>query len=205
MSLPGCTYSGGELLYVLGVGQGSIIEAKFRLTEGPLMIFVDDFHERMDWPRAGRTLFDELAQELLKHEATKKIIPRETVERLKQSVSHFEKRSCREIGELGEALEVLWIEVKDFLAEEQIFDANNAAYFLVTVKVINAKEKKSRMRVRLWPRNPDGHSVSMIMTGSEVAMAKSKDAISKELAKRLAVDIARLFYDHRAADFERRP
>ena len=200
---PGCGYSQGELLFVLGFGRGKKVEAKFRLTEGPIMILVDDVSERVNWPAAKRYLFDDLAQELLKHEAAKKIIPRQTLEHLWQSMPDFAKRGCREVGERAGAEQALWIEVDGFLAEEQIQDASIAAYFTVTVKVINVLEKKSRSRVRLWPSSPRGHIVTVTMAGSEVVTAKTKNAISKELANRLAVDIAKLFYDHRLGDFER--
>jgi len=205
ITFAGCTYSGGEFLYMMGLGRGMMKEAQFTLTNGPVMIFVDDYHERIDWPQTTQYLFDDLAQELLKNKAAKKIIPLKTVEQLRQSVPDFEKRGCREIGELAGAEQVVWIEVKDFLADEQVFDANNAAYLMVSVRVLNSLEKKKRMRVRLWPTNPDGHSLSVIMSGSEVAIAKSKNEIAKELANRMAVEVAKLFYDHRAGDFDREP
>ena len=50
--LAGCTYSGGELLYFLGVGKPRMIEAMFRLGQGPVLVFVDDVNERMDSPKA---------------------------------------------------------------------------------------------------------------------------------------------------------
>ena len=40
LSLCGCTYSGGQLLYMLGFGRGQKVEAKFRLTDGPVMILI---------------------------------------------------------------------------------------------------------------------------------------------------------------------
>lgn len=203
LAFGGCTYSGGELLYFLGFGQGQKVEARFRLTKGPVMILIDDVSERVDWPAATRYLFDDLAQELLKHKAASKIIPLQTVDHLRQSIPDFGKRGCREVGELAGAEQVLWIEVQDFFAEEQIRDATTAAYFSVTVKAINVLEKKSRTRVRLWPTSPQGYPMTVSMSGSEVSTAKRKDAISKELAGRLAVEIAKLFYDHRLGDFER--
>ena len=203
LPLPGCCYSQGEMLYFLGVGRGQKVEAKFRLADGPLMILVDDPSERVDWPAAKQYLFDDLAQELLKNKAAKKIIPRQTVEHLRQSIPDFEKRGCREMGERAGADQVLWIQVQDFLADQNIQDPSVAAYFGVTVKVINAAESKSRSRVRLWPASPRGHFVTVSMGGSEVAIAKTKDGISKELVARLAVDIAELFYGHRLGDFER--
>ena len=177
--------------------------AKFRLTDGPVMVLIDDTGQRADWPMATRYLFDEFSQELLRNKAAQRIIPPQTVDHLRQSVPDFDKRGCREIGELGNAEQVLWIQVQDFLAEEQIQDATTAAYFSVTVKVINVLEKESRSRVRLWPVSPQGHPITVTMTGSEASLAKTKDAISKELAKRLSVRVAKLFYDHRLGDFER--
>jgi hypothetical protein len=207
LALPasGCTYSGGELLFALGFGSGRKVPAEFRLTDAPLMIFIDDIHEHIDWPPARRALFDELSQELLRHKAAKKIIPLATLEQLQQSVPKFDQRGCREIGEIAGAEQVLWLEVRDFVADEEIFDANDAAYVAVTVKVINVRETKRRSRVRLWPVSPDGHLVTASMSGSEVSIKKDKDDIVEELAKRLAADVARLFYDHRAPEFERPP
>ncbi len=201
--LGGCTYSGGELLYFLGFGQGQKVEAGFQLAPGPILILIDDSSQRVDRPRAIRYLFDELAQELLKHEATGKIIPLQTVDHLRQSDPKFDKRGCREVGELVGAELVLWIVFQDFLAEVQIEYAGIAAYFTVTVKVINVLEKQHRSHVRLWPMSPQGHLVTVSLTGSEATIAKSKKAISKELAGRLAVDIAKLFYEYRLDAFER--
>ena len=190
---------------MMGVGRGRMKEAKFELTDGPVMIFIDDYHERIGWPPTVKYLFDDLAQELLKNEAAKKIIPLKTIEQLRQSIPDFEKRGCREIGELAGADQVVWIEIKDFLAQEDVYDSNNAAYLTVSVRVINALEKKKRMRVRLWPVSPDGHSLTVIMTGSEVSIARTKNEIAKELANRMSVEVAKLFYDHRAGDFDREP
>ena len=203
LALGGCTYSGGELLYFLGFGRAKKVTAKFRLTEGPIMILVDDASQCVDWPMAARYLVEGLSQELIKHKAAGKIIPHQTVEHLRQSFPDFEKRGCREIGQHASAEQVIWIEVRDFLAEEQIVDIGIAAYFTVTVKVINVLEEKSPSRVRLWPTTPKGYLVTVSMNGNDVARAKTKDAISKELAGRLAVDVAKLFYDHRLGDFER--
>ena len=197
-----CTYSGGELLYMLGVGRGAKVEARFRLTEGPVMVFVDDVNERVDWPRARSYLCDDLSQELLRNSAATKIVPRATIDSLRQSLPDFEKRGARELGEMVGADQVLWIEMHDFLAEERIVDASMAAYWTVTVKVLNAREKESRSRVRLWPTSPEGHILSAALSGADVDRLKTRDAISKALSEKLVVDIARLFYEYRKGDFE---
>ncbi len=202
-ALMGCTYSGGELLYILGAGKGRLVEAQFTLTDGPVLILIDDPAQRIDWPPVPRNLFDELAQQLLKNEAVKKLIPHQTLDRLRQSDTDFSKHGCREIGELAGAEQVLWVEVQDFLAEEEVTETNTAAYMTAAVKVINVLETKSASQVRLWPQNPRGQVVSVSMTGSEVLIAKTKSAISKELARRAAEAVAKFFYEHRLGDFER--
>ena len=186
-----------------GACGGEKVEAKFRLTAGPVMVFVDDMHERVDWPPARRYLWEDVSQELLRTESVTKVIPLETEESLRQTLPDFVKRSCREIGELAGAEQVVWIEVQDFLADEQIMDATNAAYFAATVRVLNPSEKTDRRRVRLWPDSPEGHYLTASMTGAAAVAAKSKDAISKELSAKLAVNIARLFHDHHLEDFDR--
>lgn len=201
--LTGCSYSGGELLFALGMAKGPLVEAEFQLTDGPVLILIDDPAQRMDWPAASGYVFDSLSQELLRHRAARKIVPPETLHQLRQSLPDFASRGCREIGELAGAEQVIWIEIEDFLAEEQVADVGDAAYLAVTAKVINVKEKQSRSRVRVWPQSPRGKQVTVSMVGSEVALAKTKDAISKELAGRIALKLARFFYDHRLEDFER--
>jgi hypothetical protein len=201
--LSGCGQTQGKLLYFLGVGRGKKVEAQFHLTENPIAILIDDASQRIDYPPTFSHLFDELAQELLHNKAAKKIVPRQTLENFRQSLPDFEKRGSREIGELAGAEQVIWIEVQDFLASEEVHDALIAAHFTVTVKILNALEKQNRSRVRLWPMTPKGQVVSVTMTGSEVQIEKTKDAIAKKLSARLAEKIAKFFYDHRLGDFER--
>ena len=200
----GCTYSGGELLYLMGVGRTAKVEAKFRLTQERLMVFVDDVHERVDWPQARNDLFDDLTQALMRHQAVTKIIPRESIDALRQSLPNFGRRGCRELGEMLEADQVLWVEVRDYLGDEQFTETKEAALWTVAVKVINVKEKKSRSRVRLWPMSPDGQLVTALLSGVDVARLKTKSAIARELSDRLAQRIAKLFYDHTPRDSDAR-
>lgn len=199
----GCGYSGGELLYLLGLGRAKLVGPEFQLTDEPILVLVDDAGGRIDWPLARRHLTDQLAQELIKNEAASKIIPIETLDHLRQSDPSFEGRGCREVGRRAGASQVLWVEVQDFLAEPRITSVSQAGYFGVTVKVINTMEK-NRARVRLWPTSPAGHRVVVTLSGSEVSTAGTRDAISRELSRRLAGEIAKLFYEHRPGDFESR-
>ncbi len=199
----GCTYSGGKLLFMLGLGEARVLPAEFTLTEKPVLIFVDDYYERLTWPLASRFLFDELSQELLRQKAAKKIIPLSTLDGLRQSHPHFAELSAREIGELVGADQVLWIKVQDFLAEERLGGVDNAAYIHVTLQVLNPHETKRRSRVRLWPVSPNGHLVTFGISGARVAELQASAKISKELAAGVAVEIAKRFYDYQLGDFEK--
>ena len=203
-SLTSCGMSQGALLYTLGGGRGKIIKARFRLTTGPLLILIDDPLQRIDWPTPKRYLFDELAQELLKHKAATKIVPSETIAHLRQAKPNFDTRGCREVGKMAGADQVLWIEIQEFRASEQIEDALVAAFFSVTLKVIDVNTN-DRSRVRLWPTAPQGRRVTITLTGSEVSIAKTRNGIARKLTNKLASQTAKFFYDFRLGDFEREP
>jgi len=188
-----------------GACGGEKVDAKFHLTAGSVMVFVDDVHERVDWPPARRYLWEDVSQELLRTESATKVVPIETEDSLRLTLPDFVKRSCREIGELAGAEQIVWIEVQDFLAEEDITDATNAAYFAVTVKVLDPTQKSDRRQVRVWPDTPEGHYLSANITGAAVVGAKTKDAIAKALTAKLAVSITRLFHDHQLELYEKAP
>lgn len=199
----GCTYSGGQLLYMMGFGEANRVPAEFTLTDGPLLVFIDDYNEELTTPGAARHLFDELSQELLRQGAATKIIPLETIDGIRQSRPDFGKLSVRKIGELAGAEQVLWVAVTDFLAEERVYSASEAAYSRVAVRVLDPHEKKRRSRVRLWPVSPTGHAVGTKMSGARMAELKTSKAISQVLAANLSVKIAKLFYEHQLDEFER--
>lgn len=183
---------------------GTKVDAKFRLGPGPIMVFVDDPHERIDYPPMRRYVWEDLSQELVRTQSTQRIIPLETEDILRRTMPDFAKRGCREIGELAGAEQVIWIEVRDYMAQELIVDSSNAAFLSVTIKALNVQEK-DRRRVRAWPVSPEGESLTVSMTGASTARAKSKDGIAKELSAKLAVQVARLFHDHELLDFEHSP
>jgi hypothetical protein len=202
LSLTACTYSGGELLFMLGLGRGELIEAKFRLTDKPIVILVDDDNDLVDWPAAKYRLADSLAQELLKNEAAAKIVPQATVQRMRQADMEFDSMPCDVAGRRAGAEQVIWLKVEEFIAREDVRDIGKAAVFTVSVKVINTQAKQ-RADVRLWPKGREGQFCSVDLTASEVSVEKTKDAISRKLADELAVRVAKLFYDHRLGEFEK--
>ena len=206
MALPliaGCTYTGGQLLFLLGVGKGKLIEAKFTLTEEPILIFVDDPGERITWPGSFAHIGDALAQQLLEHKAAKKIIPTATLQRVRQSEPEFEKFSCRKIGEKTGATQVVWIEVLDFLVTQDVYDTGHAAFVTVTIKVIDVKWEEHGGRARLWPKSPEGTAVVASLNANEVLELKTHNAISRSLAEALGERVAKIFYEYRLGDFDK--
>jgi len=198
-----CTYSGGELLYILGFARRPLVPAEFQLADGPILILIDDPGERIDWPPARKHLFEAISQQLIKTGSAKKIIPDETLLQIRRSQPEYDNRGCREIGELAGAEQVLWLEVQEFFAQEQFYDPANAAYCAVNVKVIDVEKAEGRSHVRAWPTSPEGHPLTVSLGGVDVSVAKTRDGISKKLAENLAVALARLFHEHRLDDFER--
>lgn len=198
----GCGMGGGRLLWALGVGQGKKIKAQCKLGDGPVLVLVDDASQQVDWPLAPRELIDELSQQLIRHKATTKVIPRETIDVLRQSTQDFDKRGAREIGELAEADRVIWIETQGFLADEQVTEASSAAYWSVTVKVLNARETSQRARVRVWPDMMAGYPLNVSLSGALATRLKTRDAIARELASQLAAEVTKLFVDHKPDEFE---
>lgn len=206
MALPwiaGCTYTGGQLLFLLGLGKGKLIKAKFTLTEDPILIFVDDPGERITWPATFAHISDALSRQLLEHEAAKKIIPNATLQRVRQADPEFEKRSCRRIGEKTGATQVLWIQVLDCLVTPDVYDTGHAAFVNVAVKVIDVKWEEHDGRARLYPKSPDGVVVTASLNANEVLELKTRNAISRSLAEALGEKVAKIFYEYRLGDFDK--
>jgi len=190
----------GTLLYWMGAGRLHKIEAEFILSEGPILILVDDLEERVTWAPARDLIAKEFARELLEHKATLKVISPETVRRFRRTHANFDDLKCTQVGRLVGAEQVLWIAVTAFYAEEEVHDTTQAASLSVTVRVINPNERKSRHKVRLWPTNREGKAVAVQLNANEVNRLKTKDRIATELSRKLAADVAKLFYEHSLQD-----
>jgi hypothetical protein len=197
---PGCGPRAGALAYALGIGGQHKVRAEYTLSPGPILILVDDYADRLFWPETGDMLATAVAEELLTHKATKKVIANDTLRKLRQVHQDFDQYSCRRVGETVGADQVLWLEVTEFFASETVEDTTVAARLGVTVKVINPKGTKEKGTVRLWPTQREGHSVRAELSSNDISRAGTRPAIARVLTTKLAVDIARLFYDHTLED-----
>ena len=199
LALCGCGYQGGVLLSVLGAGQMHKVEAEYKLSDGPVLVLVDDLEERLTWPDARELLTEETTKLLIEHKATKKIISPETVARFRRGTPQFETRGAREIGRMVEADQVVWLEVKAFIAQEEMQDTSQAAILTVTVKVIDPNAEE-RSQVRLWPTVPEGRPVTTQLNSSDVVRLKTLPNIGRELCEKTAKEVAKLFYKHPIED-----
>ena len=200
LAITGCGPGGGALLYFAGVGQTQRVEARYTLSEGPILVLVDDFNERLTWPETQELLAEQTGDELLARKATKKIISCDALRRFRQARPDFDKLCCNDVGRLIGADQVVWLEVADFFASEAVEDTGSAARMAVTVKVVNPRGTRKDGTVRLWPEERDGHPVKAELSSNDVSRAGSRRAVAEALSTKLAVEVARLFYDHTAED-----
>lgn len=194
--------SQGAALYMLGFGARETVKAEFRLTEEPILILVDDFGESIDWPPAPNYLVDELGKLLIKEKGANRIIPNRTLKNLRRSRPDYSELPAQKIGGLCGAEQVLWLEVDSYFGDEEFYEPTHAAWFAVTVKVLDVNQRDEKSRVRVWPTGPNGHYVGVALDGSKVSELQTKDEIAKELAHQLAAEISKLFTDYVPGDFE---
>lgn len=201
ISTAGCA-RWGALVYALGGGRGQKIPAEFELPPGKLLILVDDPKERVTWPRARTLLAQYTGEELLEREAVTTIISPRSLAKFRQSDSNFERYAADEIGRKLGAKTVLWIEVRDFVAPEEVEEISTAAKLTLGIKVLTTKEEVSPHGVRLWPSVGSGHIIESSLNAIAVNKTKGENAVAKELARRSAILVARLFYQHTLGDIE---
>jgi len=197
----GCGAS-GAMAYFMGVGRGTKIKPQFTLPEGKILVLVDDPGEKVHWPRARGLLGQYVGEELLTHKAASAMISPESVAKFRQMNPSFEKYSAQAIGRKLGADAILWLEVRDFFAPTEIQDTSVAARMTISLKVLNVHEEQDRGKVRLWPVDRDGYVVESELKAVEVNRLKGKNAASKELARKAALYIGRLFYQHTLGDID---
>ncbi|MFQ5462717.1 MAG: hypothetical protein ACE5E5_08835 [Phycisphaerae bacterium] len=196
----GCGMSQGRLLYFMGFGKRETVKAQYRLTQEPILILVDDLGGQVDWPPTIGYLREQLGRELIAAGGANRIVPPKTLDAIRSERVDYDQLSARRIGELCGARQVLWVEIDQYFADPEFFEPTDGAWLTATIKVIDVVPEGSRARV--WPMTPRGHHVSVMMDGSAVARAKTKDAIAKRLTEELTTEVVRLFTDYVPGDFE---
>ena len=202
LSMTGGCGQSGAWAYFLGIGRKTKIEPHFALPEGKVLVLVDDPGGKVHWPRARDLLGRYLGEELLTHDAAESMISPESVARFRQTDSAFETYAAHRIGRKLGADTIIWLEVRDFFAPTEIQDTSAAAKMTVSVKVLNVREEHDRNKVRLWPPDQGGHIMETSLKAVEVNRLKGENASSKELARKSALHIGRLFYQYTLGDID---
>jgi len=194
-ALTGCGPQFGAFLYFFGQPPKQTVQAKFKLTTGPLLILFDD-SPAVDLPPEMRTLVVRaITDEFTRTGSNERVVPLTRLNERRQTHRELDKRGMREVGRLAQADQVLWLYPREFSMAGAPEQALDPAKLTVVIKVIDAKATE-RTKVRLWPVSEDGELVSISVPPHEVRAAQSPDALLRTMAQRLAVEVGHLFHDY---------
>ena len=193
--LCGCGETFGGLLYHCNLLQWSKIPAKFKLSAGPLLIIVDDDWEFLNWPAGRDYLADQIARNLREAKAVEKIIPVSSMKALRRTDPQFQQRSISEAGAKLGARQVLWLQIREFVATKDIDTVIGAARCRVRIKVFDPRAA-SKVEMRLWPAHREGEDVSTTKSAAELIEFDNDEDIARSLLNETADKVAKLFYRH---------
>ena len=197
LMLAGCAgETFGGLLYHLFLPHSSKVAAEFKLADGPLLILVDDDWDQLTWPPARDLLIDEIGKHLRQAKAVKRVFPSQKVNALRRVDPKFNERSISELGKDLGAKQVLWLQVREFVATTNFDTVSEAARCTLRVKVFDP-HSKSKAEMRLWPASREGWYVTAKKSARDLTEYERNEDIARILITEAAEDIAKLFYDHR--------
>ena len=186
----------GGLLYHLFLPHSSRVAAEFKLADGPLLILVDDDWDQLTWPPSRDLLIDEIAKRLREAKAVKRVFPSHKVNALRRVDPKFNERSISELGKDLGAKQVLWLQVREFVATTNFDTVSEAARCTLRVKVFDP-HSKSKAEMRLWPASREGWYVTAKKSARDLTEYERNEDIARMLITEAAEDVAKLFYDHR--------
>ncbi|HSW46330.1 MAG TPA: hypothetical protein VLM89_12245 [Phycisphaerae bacterium] len=194
-TVSGCGPKAGIFLYWTGLVQPEKVKSAFELPKKPLLILVDDPLGLIHPPVARDALVEALAAELRDRKLADRITTNEELAGLRQTEPNFERRGAREVGRLASADIVLWLQVARFTLPDDLEAAMAPSFFGVSVKVLDATAE-SREDVCLWPKEREGRAVEVKVSPHDLQTAKDVREAHKVMARQLAAEVARLFYEH---------
>ncbi|HVP09679.1 MAG TPA: hypothetical protein VMV94_00660 [Phycisphaerae bacterium] len=174
---------------------GDVIEPEFKLTQGPLLVLIEDPRGDVTDPRAIRELHATISDIFLEFKVNNRIIPWEERERLERAEKDYAKLSIREIGEKLGAEQVLYIRVEKFTLQSEPGAPIFKGEFTTRVKVLGTMQEKD---VRQWPHEPSGRRFSVSTPAISSEGDKSASDVAKELAIKMGQAITEVFYEHRS-------
>jgi hypothetical protein len=173
---------------------GDWIDPEFQLTKGPLLILVDDRDSQISDPRAISEVHKTLSAIFLEFKVNTNVVPYAEWQRLQQSDRKYEKLSIRQIGEKLGAEQIVYLRVEKFTLQSEPGAPLFKGEFVVRVKVLSTDRKNE---VRLWPDEESGKRISAETRPISSDGEKTSGDVARELAEKLAKEVAKLFYGHR--------
>jgi hypothetical protein len=198
LASPGCTQFASAWANITG---GDVIEPEFKLTQGPLLVLIEDARGDVSDPRAIRELYGTISDIFLEFKVNHRVIPWEEQERLAKNEKNYAKLSVREIGEKLGAEQVLYIRVEKFVLQSEPGAPIFKGEFITRVKVLGTKQERD---VRLWPREPTGRRFSVTTMPISSEGEKAAADVAKELAIKMGQAITEVFYERRSLDSKKK-
>lgn len=195
----GCGQTFGGLLHAFNLVPRPRQAARYKLTKGRLLILVDDTDELLTWMPARDLLATEVAKNLREARANTRAVADHEIDVMRRSDTKFEQRSISELGEKFGAEQVLWLQVKEFLASTQVESVSRAARFAVRVKVFDPRAK-SKSEMRVWPSGRAGEYISVDKSAADVQEQQTNEDVARMLVTDLGRTVAELFYNHVVRD-----
>jgi hypothetical protein len=192
----GCQQIGA--LWAVSQG-GDTTKAEFKLTAGPLAVLVDNPEQFDIPPEATQTLYEALARKLEEKKINQRVVAWSEYQRLRQTRTDFEDMAVRQVGEKLGAEQVLCVRFNWWALRENPSDPHLHPASRMSLKVVSTERKHD---VRLWPLGGAEKTVSVTLDPNISDAASAESAVSRELATKLAVAIAKHFYDYKQHDDE---
>jgi hypothetical protein len=194
LASPGCIQFASAWANLTG---GDVIEPEYKITQGPLLVLIEDPRGDVTDPRATRELHATISDIFLEFKVNHRIIPWEERERLERTTKDYSKLSIREIGEKLGAEQVLYIRIEKFTLQSEPGAPIFKGEFITRVKVLGTAQEKD---VRLWPREPSGKRISVTTPAVSSEGDKTASDVAKELAIKMGQAITENFYEHRSLE-----
>lgn len=185
----------GPLLYHMMPEQKT--EAQFKLTEGRLLILVDDPEGVLPNSELRNEIHRAMADDLTAEKACGTIVPPQELARIARTERDFETLSVRAIGEKLQADQVLCVTIQSFTTGDQAKMGVYQGRARAMIKVCSTEKKPN---VRVWPGGGDGMPVEVNQPSDQTQEwtnnTKAGEAYAQLICQRLGRRVAMLFHKH---------
>ncbi len=177
---------------------GELIATEHTLDPTPLLIMIEDKQNLVEQPRALRELHREIADRFDKFHVNRRVKPFEDWMRFRQAEPKYDSMTIRQVGEKIGVDQVLYISVERFTLHAEPGAPVYKGEFSARVRVCSTERKAD---VRVWPRQEEqGRLVAVDTPAVSVESERTAEDVAAELGRKLGVQIAKLFYEHRSMD-----